>query len=119
MGASPLLEVTLPDRSRMDVLALLRDGSLWGVEVKSCRADFAADGKWPGYRAWCDRFFFAVPEGFPDEILPAAHGLMRADDYGAEILREACEHRLAPARRRAVTLRFARLAAERLTLAQG
>lgn len=115
-GLGPLTEVTMPDGLRMDVCALARDGEIWCVEVKSSRADFVADAKWPGYRAWCDRFAFAVPEGFPDALLPADAGLIRADAHGAEILREGPLHRLPPARRRALTLRFARLAAERLTL---
>ncbi len=113
LGAAPLTEVPLPDGLRMDVCALGRDGAVWGVEVKSCRADFRADAKWPGYRAWCDRFYFAVPEGFPLAILPEGTGLILADGFTAEVLREAPEHRLPPARRRALTLRFARLAASR------
>ena len=115
-GLSPLTEVTMPDGLRMDVCALARDGEIWCVEVKSSRADFLADAKWPGYRAWCDRFAFAVPAGFPDELLPGEAGLIRADAHGAEVLREGRLLRLPPARRRALTLRFARLAAERLAL---
>ena len=38
-------------------------------------------------------------------------GLILADRYGAEIVRPAPEHRLAPARRKSMTLRFARAAA--------
>ncbi|WP_285669612.1 MmcB family DNA repair protein [Paralimibaculum aggregatum] len=117
-GLAPLTEVTVPDGLRMDVCALAGDGMIWCVEVKSSRADFLSDRKWEGYRAWCDRLFFAVPEGFPQEILPADAGLMRADQFDAAILREAPEHRLAPARRKALTLRLARLAASRLLQAQ-
>ncbi|MEM0943885.1 MAG: MmcB family DNA repair protein, partial [Pseudomonadota bacterium] len=84
------------------------------VEVKSSRADFQADGKWPGYLSWCDRFFFAVPAAFPEALLPQDQGLIRADAYGAEVVRPAPLDRLAAARRKAITLRFARLAAERL-----
>jgi len=113
-GLAPLTEVPMPDGLRMDVCALARDGEIWCVEVKSSRADFTSDAKWPGYLAWCDRFFFAVPEDFPDDLLPSGHGLIRADPHGAEILRLPPLDRLAPARRKALTLRFARLAADRL-----
>lgn len=113
-GLTPIAEFTLPDGLRMDVCALARDGAIWCVEVKSSRADFVSDGKWQGYRAWCDRFAFAVPDGFPEALLPLDAGLIRADAHHAEIIRTPPEHRLAPAQRRAVTLRFARLAAERL-----
>ncbi len=115
-GFAPLTEVTMPDGLRMDVCALGRDGEIWCVEVKSSRADFLSDAKWPGYRAWCDRFAFAVPEGFPDELLPPDAGLIRADAHGAELLRDGPLVKLPAARRRALTLRFARLAAERLSL---
>lgn len=114
MGLTPLVEVPTRSGRRMDVCALGQGGEIWCVEVKSCRADFQSDGKWPDYLDWCDRLFFAVPEGFPDELLPAEHGLIRADQWGGEVLRHGVEARLPPARRKAVTLRFARLAAERI-----
>ena len=117
LGFSPLTEVPTRSGRRMDVCALGPAGEIWCVEVKSCRADFQSDGKWPDYLGWCDRLYFAVPDGFPDELLPAEHGLIRADAWGAAVLRHAVEARLVPARRKAVTLRFARLAAERIARA--
>lgn len=116
-GLAPLVEVAVPGRRRIDVCALGPSGEVWCVEVKSCRADFVSDTKWPDYLGWCDRFYFAVPEGFPDDLLPAEHGLIRADRWGAAVLRHGVEARLPPARRRAMTLRFARVAAERLARA--
>jgi len=113
-GFACLTEMAMKDGLRMDVCALSRTGEIWCVEVKSSRADFLSDAKWHGYRAWCDRFLLAVPDGFPDAILPAEAGLVRADAWGAEILREAPLRPLAPARRKALTIGFARLAAERL-----
>ncbi|MBY8974197.1 MmcB family DNA repair protein [Rhodobacteraceae bacterium NNCM2] len=114
-GLRPLTEFPTRAGQRMDICAIDPKGEIWCVEVKSSRADFQSDRKWQGYLDWCDRFFFAVPEGFPDEILPFDQGLIRADAYGAEVIRPGPEDRLAAARRKAVTLRFARLAAERLT----
>ncbi|MGF1501831.1 MAG: MmcB family DNA repair protein [Paracoccaceae bacterium] len=113
-GGAALTEVTLSTGLRMDVLSVMATGEIWGVEVKSSRADFTSDAKWPGYVDWCDRFHFAVPEGFPDELLPADAGLLRADRDGAEILRPGPLRRLAAPRRKALILRFARLAADRL-----
>ena len=113
-GFATLAEVSFADGRRADVLALGRDGSLVIVEIKSSVADFRADRKWPDYRQWCDRLYFAVPEGFPLELIPNECGLMQADGFGAAILREAPSQKLDPARRRAVHLRFARLAAARL-----
>ena len=114
LGLAPLTEMPLPDGLRLDVCALARDGTVWGVEVKSSRADFLSDAKWPGYLAWVERFAFAVPEGFDAGLLPGEHGLIRADAHGGALLREGTAMRLAPARRRMMTLRFARIAAERL-----
>jgi len=116
-GFSGLPEFPTRAGQRMDVCALGPDGEIWCVEVKSSRADFLSDRKWTGYLDWCDRFFFAVPEGFPEALLPMEHGLMRADAYGAEIIRMAPASRLAAARRKAITLAFARHAADRLARA--
>ena len=99
---------------RADVMALGPKGEIWIVECKSSRADFTADRKWQGYLAWCDRFFWAVAPDFPAEILPADTGLILADSHGGEIIRTGPEARLAPARRKALSLRFARQAARRL-----
>ena len=113
-GYAPLTEFPTKSGRRMDICALGGDGEIVCVEVKSSRADFAADRKWQDYLDWCDRLYFAVPEGFPEELLPPDHGLIRTDAFDAEIIREAPEHKLSAARRKAVMLRFARLAADRL-----
>ncbi|HVL71613.1 MAG TPA: MmcB family DNA repair protein [Beijerinckiaceae bacterium] len=111
LGQATLPEFTLANGRRADVIALSGDGRITIVEIKSSVADFRADGKWPDYRDFCDRFCFAVPETVPVEILPATAGLIVADAFGAALLREPPEHPLAGARRKAVTLRFARAAA--------
>src|SRR5262245_10702299 len=63
-------ELCLPNGRRADVMGLCVDGSLWIVEIKSSIEDFRADHKWPDYRDFSDRLFFAVRPGFPVEILP-------------------------------------------------
>lgn len=114
LGHAVLREVPLPHGRRADLLALAPDDSFVIVEVKSCERDFLADAKWPEYRAFCDRLFFAVDPAFPHVLLPQDAGLLVADAYGGAVLREAPHHPLAPARRRALLARFARLAARRL-----
>jgi len=113
-GFATLAEVPLADGRRADILALGRDGTLVVVEIKSSVADFRADRKWPEYRQWCDRLYFAVAEGFPLELIPEECGLMLADGFGAAILRESPTQKLDSARRRALHLRFARTAGARL-----
>lgn len=113
-GLAAIVEFPTTDGRRMDLCALGPKGEIWCVEVKSSRADFMSDAKWIDYLPWCDRFFFAVPESFPAEILPPDHGLILADQWGAEVIRMAPHDPVAAARRKAVTLRFARMAAERL-----
>ncbi|GIX14768.1 MAG: hypothetical protein KatS3mg118_2727 [Paracoccaceae bacterium] len=114
MGLAPLAEFSPARGLRVDLMALAPDGGIWIVECKSGPADFRADRKWQGYLEWCDRFFWAVAPDFPAAILPPETGLIRADAWGAEIERPAPARPLAPARRRALTLRFARTAALRL-----
>lgn len=113
-GFATLLEVSLANGRRADVLALGRDAELVIVEIKCSVADFKSDRKWPEYRDFCDRLYFAVPESFPRELIPEECGLMVADAFGAALLREAPSAPLVAARRRAVLLRFAQLAAGRL-----
>nr|WP_114857577.1 MmcB family DNA repair protein [Azospirillum brasilense] len=113
-GFVSMAEFRLASGRRADVLAMDGAGTVVIVEVKSCVADFRSDQKWPEYRDWCDAFYFAVDDAFPAELIPDDCGLMVADAYGAEILREAPEHRLAPARRKTLTLRAALTGAGRL-----
>ena len=107
-------EMPLPNGRRADLLALLPDGGFVIIEVKSCARDYLADGKWPEYRDYCDRLYFAVDLDFPQALLPEAAGLLVAEGGEAVRLREAPAHPLAPARRRALLHRFATLAAVRL-----
>ena len=110
------LEEFVPDRGlRVDVIAMGPKGEVWIVECKSSRADFASDSKWQGYLPWCDRYFWAVDADFPADLLPVDTGLILTDAYDAEIMRMAPENKLAPARRKAITLGFARVCAARLS----
>jgi hypothetical protein len=113
-GFSVVNEMTLANGRRADLVALAPNGEIVVVEVKSGLPDFRVDVKWPDYRLYCDRFFFAVAPDFPADVLPKEVGLILADSFGAEIVREAPTHGLVAARRKAVTLAFARHAAERL-----
>jgi len=114
LGHVTLPEFTLANGRRADLIALAPDGFLTIVEIKSSVADFRADRKWPDYEGFCDRFYFAVSETVPFDILPEDRGLIVADTFGAAILREAAHQPLAGARRKAVTLRFAHAAAATL-----
>ncbi len=116
-GWAPVHEMPLPNGRRADILALQPDGSFVVVEVKSCARDFLTDAKWPEYRDYCDRLFFAVDLDFPRELLPEDAGLLVADGAEAAMLRDAPAHRLAPARRRALLHRYAVVAARRLAAA--
>ncbi len=109
------VEEVVPTRGlRVDVMALGPKGEVWIVECKSSRADFTSDTKWQGYPEWCDRYFFAVDQEFPVEILPDGTGLILADSYDAEIVRMPDAQTLAPARRKKMHMTFARTAAQRL-----
>ncbi|HRY25311.1 MAG: MmcB family DNA repair protein [Geminicoccaceae bacterium] len=116
LGIAALPELPLANGRRVDVIGLGRDGGIHVVEIKSSRADFMTDCKWPDYLEFAERFYFAVAVDFPLDLLPEDEGLILADRYGAELVRPARHRPLAAARRKAVTLRFARLAAQRLAL---
>ncbi|MEO0465708.1 MAG: MmcB family DNA repair protein [Pseudomonadota bacterium] len=119
MDVPGLTEVTLANHRRADVMGLTSKGEIWIIEIKSSVADFRSDQKWPEYTPFCDRFFFAVSSAFPDELIPESCGLIIADRFGAAIVRDAPNVPLAAARRKALTLRFARLAAQRTLVAHG
>jgi hypothetical protein len=116
-GYSPILEFSLANGRRLDVAALGPDGTVAGVEIKVALADLKGDLKWPDYLEFCELFYFAIPPDFPDEFVPPGTGLIVADRYGGAIVRPAPPATLHASRRKAVTLRFARVAAERLALA--
>ncbi|WP_112321675.1 MmcB family DNA repair protein [Oceanibium sediminis] len=114
LGFSSVLEFVPARGLRVDVIALGPKGEIWVVECKSCRADYMGDSKWQGYLEWCDRYFWAVDADFPQDLLPEETGLILADPYDAEILRLGPESKLAAARRKAITLKVARTASDRL-----
>ena len=113
-GFSPILEFTLANGRRLDVAALGGDGSVLGVEIKVALGDLRGDLKWPDYLEFCELFYFAIPPDFPDEFVPPGTGLIVADRYGGAIVRPSPITLIHASRRKAVTLRFAKVAAERL-----
>ncbi len=114
LGFATLTELSLVNGRRADIVALSEKGEIWIVEVKSGVADFRADSKWHEYDDFCDRLLFAVSPEFPVDILPPETGLILADAYGADLAREAPLKPVAPARRKALVQRIARVAAIRL-----
>jgi hypothetical protein len=114
MGFSSIPEFGLPDGRRADVAALGRKGEIAIIEIKSGIADFKADNKWTDYAGYCDSFYFAVSERFPHTLIPENVGLIIADGFGGAIVRGSPALKLAPARRKALTLRYARAASDRL-----
>lgn len=114
LGLVSVTEMALGNGRRADVVGLCPRGQIWIVEVKSGPEDFLTDQKWPDYQPFCDVFHFAVGEGFPAALIPPEIGLIVADGFGGAILRPGVTHPLAGARRKAMTLAFARLAAARL-----
>src|SRR5258707_15098650 len=101
-GFATLLEVSLANGRRADVLALGRDGELVVVEIKSSVADFKSDRKWREYRDFCDRLYFAVPAGFPTAPIPQEGGLLLPHPFGAAGLRGGQARPPPAARRRAL-----------------
>ncbi|OYY71927.1 MmcB family DNA repair protein [Sphingomonas sp. 28-63-12] len=118
-----IAEVALDGGRRADLMAIDARGGIVIVEIKTSRADLLGDGKWGDYLAHCDRYYWAVPNGFDitplagPAFLPERTGIIVADRYDAMIVREAYSTPLsAPARKRE-TLAFARRAGRRLILA--
>jgi len=104
-----ICEMPLPNGRRADL-----------VEIKVAKADLIGDSKWRDYLEYCDRFYWAVPPALVpilehERYLPGEAGLIVADRYDAAIARAAVDRPLAPARRKAELLRFARRAARRLS----
>lgn len=113
LGYAPLAEVTLPNGRRADIMALGPRGEIAIAEVKSSLEDYRVDRKWGEYGPYCDAFYFAVAPHFPREILPEGPGQIVADAFGGAVLIDAPVIPLVTARRKALTLAFARLAAMR------
>jgi hypothetical protein len=114
LGLSCVPELPLASGRRADLVAFCPKGRIWIVEIKSCLADFQTDQKWEDYRAHCDRLYFAIDPDFPRDVIPDEAGLILADRYGAQILREPDEHPLNGSTRRMMALHLAHTTAHRL-----
>jgi hypothetical protein len=115
-----ICEVPLPNGRRADLMGIDPKGNLTIVEIKVAKSDLLGDCKWTDYLDYCDHFYWAVPPGLAaildrQHYLPEQAGLIVADRYDAALVRNAVHRPLAPARRKAELLRFARRAARRLS----
>jgi hypothetical protein len=113
-GLALIPEVTLRSGRRAVLVALGADGAITIIEIKSSVEDFRADQKWQDYLVHSDRFFFATGPHVPAEIFPVEAGLIVADPYGAEVLRESDCVRMPAATRKEMLIRIARAGAHRL-----
>jgi hypothetical protein len=118
MRHAVLPELVLANGRRADLATVSEKGEVWIVEIKTSIEDFRSDRKWPDYRGYCDRLYFATHQEVSLEIFPEDCGLFVSDGYGAHLMREAPEHKLAPASRKAMMLNFSRAAAHRLMMAE-
>ncbi|WP_243443969.1 MmcB family DNA repair protein [Asaia prunellae] len=116
-------EFSLPAAGRRaDIMALTPDGMLHCIEIKSGSRDFLTDRKWPEYRAWCDRLYFAVDQHFPRNLIPDDVGLFVAHVMESPstilpecaMIRESPLAKLAAARRKTLMQLFGHNAALRL-----
>lgn len=107
-------EVPLSNGRRADILAVGPKGEIWIIEIKSSLIDFQVDRKWPEYREFSDKFFFAKPPELEAAIFPESEGLIVADGHDGAILRDSPETPMAPARRKALMLKLARMGADRI-----
>ena len=114
LDRSAVTEIVLASNRRADIVSIGPSGDIWIVETKSSLEDLRTDRKWPEYRHYCDRLFFAADAGVPFERFPEDTGFLLADAYGAACLREAPLHPLAGARRKEILVRVARVASNRL-----
>jgi hypothetical protein len=91
-----VLEASTPSR-RFDLWWMKpsqRKQDTVGIEIKVSRADFVADKKWPHYLGYCEKFYFACPEGLiqPDELAPGV-GLIWVHESGATSFQRGAKKR--------------------------
>lgn len=111
LGYVAICEFTLKIGRRADVCGINEKGEIIILEVKSGLEDFRIDKKWHEYSDYCDLFYFAVDRDFPIDILPPDIGVFVCDEWGGEIMRKSERIPINSARRKSVTLQFARQAA--------
>ncbi|MET3586824.1 hypothetical protein ABID21_002944 [Pseudorhizobium tarimense] len=81
MRHATLPELVLANGRRADLITVSEKGEIWIIEIKTSIEDFRVDRKWPDYRGYCDRLFFATHKDVPLDIFgrvrPASFGRLR------------------------------------------
>lgn len=114
LGYETLREFRVGSSRRVDVIGLNGAGEFVIIEVKSSPADYRGDRKWREYLAYCETFYFAVPEDFPQSVLPEECGLVIADGFGGVVRRPSPIGSMNGNRKRGQLVRFAMTAGQRL-----
>lgn len=114
-----LPEMPLRSGRRADLMGIDAKGRVIIVEIKVSKADLLGDGKWTDYLDHCDRFYWGLSHHLDRDcmetgaFLPDRCGLIIADGYDAEFLRQAPDLGLNAARRKAEVERLARASLRR------
>ena len=114
LGFATLKEFKLPNRRRVDVIAMNPNGNFSIIEVKSSVGDYKTDNKWLEYLPYCQRFYFAVPYNFPTKIIPRECGIIVADAFEATIRKESFHSKINSTRHRHQLIRLGYVAGSRI-----
>ena len=93
-GKACIREFTVRTGRRADLMMLGPNREITIIEVKSSRQDFTSDRKWHEYIEWADRFYFAVAEDFPRDILPGPDicGIIITDGFDCHVVQLSLIH---------------------------
>ena len=119
-GKACIREFTVRTGRRADLMMLGPNREITIIEVKSSRQDFTSDRKWHEYIEWADRFYFAVVDDFPRDILPGPDicGIIITDGFDCHVVQQAPVSKLAGARRTHLVTRLAHVAMRRIEWAE-
>ena len=88
-GYQVLTEFALPNKKRVDIIAINSKKKIIIVEVKSNKKSLRVDKKWKHYLSYCNYFFFAVNGSLKLKDYSNNVGVIQNSQKGTKIVKKS------------------------------
>ena len=112
-GYQVLSEFSLPNKRRVDIIAINLKKEIIIIEIKSKKKDLNYDKKWKSYLNYCNYFYFACNEKITNVNFSQNIGIIQKKFNKIKIIKESKYKKLSQIKKNKLILNFALSAASK------
>ena len=112
-GYKVLSEFALPNKKRVDIIAINLKKKIIIVEVKSNKKNLKYDKKWKNYLNYCNYFYFACNDKLKDSEFSENIGIIQNNSNNIKIIRKSKYQKISENKKKQLIFKIALSAASK------